>query len=733
MIERGKGFGKFAAQAGSESELLRLERESNSSWRFADLDKLVGEIIVRALQGDRPLVNESSRDDRSPYIMRLSGLNEGQHAILTERYDRQKQQTHGTWWVPRAHKLKLGVIHYAAHMQDHPRVAHTAAKWDCHWVDLTSSPDAVFATVILEPFFERVYEPFALRGEGSGKEDENKRKIRWQQVERFLCSVRLGTETELAQIRYGCGWWGLRAAEQLARKKILLQALGEKADLSIGAFHRAYRMLPLIKRYYTRADDEGRALRKRVLTRELEVTLSGFFSGSWLEFLEYLGEEPHPDEQVVTAVPETKLYLSPTRKTAQELGVKGIDEAQLKLITASLYGGESSPIERRLTTLRNYWGIFDEIHARQAHGMPPLGDFLDECRTIDLPYLGRVSTSELRQELLPQALLREIEELWGTTMLPRFPERIVTEPHPHAAMTEAFGPALKFWHGCSLEAWKACEERDPWREMAELEDYLGHWLTTLEGAGAPVDRGLFSELDAAEKSLGPIPIRQETRAYGAHSTVTQTFAYRGEGFELLRDVITKYRRAWAKEHLGSYLDRRSKDEVRVVVDFYHEKTNERAGKPPTGKQFARDDLGTTNNWFGGDLSALYRAFGEKPPFTPERVRLIPKDVDAFVYSVYRTLGGSDETYDHYTTDDPMGDRHRRWNDNVDVAIFTNNFALCYLQLAEATGRAPTRKELGKDKFERWAKRVISENLDGSWSRFVEVVEESRRLFEGLSS
>ena len=65
---------------------------------------------------------------------------------------------------------------------------------------------------------------------------------------------------------------------------------------------------------------EGRALRGRVLTRELERTLCAYFGGGWFRFLDYLGEEPHPDEQVATALPESKLYLGTTRKSASGMG-----------------------------------------------------------------------------------------------------------------------------------------------------------------------------------------------------------------------------------------------------------------------------------------------------------------------------------------------------------------------------------------------------------------------------
>lgn len=64
-----------------------------------------------------------------------------------------------------------------------------------------------------------------------------------------------------------------------------------------------------------------------------------------------------------------------------------------------------------------------------------------------------------------------------------------------------------------------------------------------------------------------------------------------------------------------------------------------------------------------------------------------------------------------------------WNNNVDAAILTSEFAPRYVQLAEALGRTPSLKELGKDKFERRAKHVVDKDLDKAWQRFTIVIEE----------
>jgi hypothetical protein len=112
---------------------------------------------------------------------------------------------------------------------------------------------------------------------------------------------------------------------------------------------------------------------------------------------------------------------------------------------------------------------------------------------------------------------------------------------------------------------------------------------------------------------------------------------RKEGFEKLRDIVSKHRRAWAEEHLHSYLRKRAENDVREVARVFHVKSAERGGKPATPKQFARTAAVPSDRWFGGDLAALYRAFGECALVSPVRVHVLPEDVEGFLAHVYAAL------------------------------------------------------------------------------------------------
>lgn len=732
-----ESFGRRAASSGSVAELLKTEAEAERAERFIALDRFTGELVVAAMQGDRPISVEPGhpRTQRHQGVLRVEGISPQQRGLIEERFSVEKQQSRGMWSLPETVTVKMGVAHFAANFGQFGRFAHTAIAEDLHKVSLGGSPEALYYHAVLEPLFEALYEPFALRGEQMAKKGKEEQIRRWEAIDHLFVSLGFKVERDLSVMRYGGGWSRLRATQQLEAKRRLLAALASQSETAMASCHRAHRLMPLLARYYKRADREGRALRGHVLTRELERTVSAYFGGGWLEFLDYLGEEPHPDEHVATVLPEMKLFLGTTRKSASDLGLEGLDEEQIRLITASLYGGQDSPFERRLEVMLRYWEVFDSAHTRQRSGMEPLWGLVAEGRSLQLARWSETPYQELLYEhLLPDGLLSEVEELWGSKMLVRSPNRVVTEPFPHVAMAEAFGPALRFWHGCALTAWFLCEGSYSRTDMAGLEDYHHRELEDLEILGAPVDRWLFVELGEAEGRLGPEePAYEQTMEIEVEPGVTAETSFamgkRREGFEILRDIVTKHRRAWAERHLRGYLSGRAEDEIRKAAEAFHKMTHDRSGKPPTLKQFAKFAQTSVNHWFAGDVSALFRAFGEKSPVSTERVHEIPEDVYSFIEALYRTLGGTDERFNRFTYDLEERDANLERVERNSKASNVANLALEYLQIQEALGKAPTLKEFGRTKFERKAGDLLCTDVEEAYASFERLVAEARRPSE----
>jgi hypothetical protein len=189
-------------------------------------------------------------------------------------------------------------------------------------------------------------------------------------------------------------------------------------------------------------------------------------------------------------------------------------------------------------------------------------------------------------------------------------------------------------------------------------------------------------------------------------------------------VITKYRRAWAEAHLEGYLRSRAEGDVREAARVFYRKSAERSGKPPTPKQFASIAVEAANRWFGGDISLLYRAFGERSPVSPTYSRLIPEDVEAFVERVYAALGGVEVGSYSRDFDEKEREEHRRKFDENRSKYGFATLALDYLRLEEALGRPPTLKEIGTSKFEYQAEEAgLGSGLEEAWARYEKVVRE----------
>ncbi|MDZ4057827.1 MAG: hypothetical protein U1D69_12885, partial [Polynucleobacter sp.] len=172
-------------------------------------------------------------------------------------------------------------------------------------------------------------------------------------------------------------------------------------------------------------------------------------------------------------------------------------------------------------------------------------------------------------------------------MLPKWPDRIVTEPFPHSVMASTLGPALKFWNGCALTAWFLCEGPYSRTDMEGLAGYHAKELTRLEQLGTPVDPKLFADLIKAQAKLGPPTPIESTRSsqnvgHGMSVTFSTHMGMRRSGFTQLRDIITKYRGAWAQQHLPQYLRALWESEIQEAERAYNLLLNQK-GKPPTAR------------------------------------------------------------------------------------------------------------------------------------------------------
>lgn len=265
-------------------------------------------------------------------------------------------------------------------------------------------------------------------------------------------------------------------------------------------------------------------------------------------------------------------------------------------------------------------------------------------------------------------------------------------------MAEAFGPAVEFWHGVALTAWFVCEGPYSRTPLSGVAEHYKCALAALDAAGCPVDPELFEELRSAEQRLGPeehrtvsegIPVDTSLGSFTlTSSTSTGT---RREGFDRVRDVITRHRRAWADQYLAGYLQQRWRTALEQTARDHHQFVAAK-GHPPTLIQFAKFAVPAANRWTGGDLGALCTAIGEPAPAQQDQpARLLTVDGYDFAHRIYTALGGRHLDTDTRINQPEKAQRH--WQLSR-LAVE----GLRYLQLHEALGQPPTAQQFGTQRL-----------------------------------
>ncbi|MBC9002937.1 hypothetical protein, partial [Micromonospora aurantiaca (nom. illeg.)] len=683
-------LGRRLAATTDAEEWLAVEDEAGAGKRFAAVDGLLAAVTSAAFAGKPPVRVTAAGATRA---LTLRHVPASARAALKEGFDLATQQAAGAWWLPESAPIKPGTVNLPAYYAIEPQWAMNTAATDAVRVEFGGSPDALASWALLIPFANALYAPLILRGPDAGALEPAARDASWAAVDALYTALGLASEnvrSTLTRMRPGNGWSQLPTAEQIATKVALLDALRQVVGRQTVRRWRAEVLRPLVRRYYAKANKDAPTARV-VLTKALQPATAAYFGGNWLALLDYLGEAVAASEEITTALPEPRLYVQASAKVEQVAAEKNLPVAEVAKILASYLGTDEirSPIQRRLDVLRRYWTAFDTVHARQASGMPAPPD-LTPGRGFDIGKDVPFTRPDL-ERVLPPAVLADIEALWNGACVPRYPDRIVSALFPHAEMVAAFGPALTFWNNIALTCWFYCEGPYSRTDIDGAAEFYSRSVKALAAADTPVDPQLFADLRAAQQRLGPPQELWADRRVleagpGVSITMSMGGGVRRDGFEILRDIVTTHRRAWAAQNLETALNRAWEEPLRELARQVNLAVARR-GKLPTLKQFATLGAPVANAWFGGDLAALYAAVGERAPVEQTRVQLMPYDRAAFCNQVFTDLGGR-YVPNSRAVEDIEGNR-LSW-DLRRLAAEAPRF----VQLEEALDRPPTPEEFG---------------------------------------
>ena len=716
-------FGQRVRDTSSTTELLAMELAEGRPAQFSQVDVVLAGVMIRAMRGERVVrLTKTHRGD----TLSIVGIPNTLRASLPDVFQLEAQQKRGAWFIPEVVPIKARTLLFPALFREAPRYAHTLAADEKGKFALSGNHDAMVVWAVLEPFADVLLRPLFLRVDESGLLSREEFAARWTELEDSFTELGFALEEELHPFAWAGGWARFSVEEQLSSKARLLTAIASQFNADAVRRYRAFVTKRMVAQYYAKAK-KGRAKRRQVITKEHARTLAGFYAGDWLDFVRYLGEEPHEEERVVTALPDARIMVSGVGRAAEVAAKKGLPVEEVERILGSFWGDKSanSPVLERVGALADYWRHLDAIHVRQLPGMPPLWGLVEDGGWATLePQPHTPHQGALYRRLLPTELVARIDRLWGTTMLAKWPECVVSEPFPHSLMAETFGPALKFWHGCGLTAWFVCEGPTSRTDIRGLADYYRRELVALEDLRCPVHAQLFDDLKSVR--LGPEePMHSRSRDInvgdGLSIGVQTSIGSRRKGFELLRDVITRHRQWWAGNYLDAYLRACWETELRAAARQFHLMTEEK-GKAPTLKQFVKHAVEPAQRWFGGDIGLLYSSLGQKLTGNAIRRSLrMPNDRIAFVGAVFSGLGGV--PFDRASIVSSREDGQRQVADQERHHKLRRLAAesLTYTQLLEALGRAPTLKEFGS-KFE-WPSKVLDQSVEVAWDVFTRVVED----------
>ncbi len=720
MNDGAQSFGARLASA-PPAERLALHAAEGNRQEFVEHDRVLASLFDRAIHGEQIIDLRLANRQSESNVVTLKISADDRNA-LARVLAPEAQQARGGWYVPNSDTALVGTIEFARWATIEPRFSISAASAQRAASVTLDNPDALAIWAALEPVMELLFLPLKLRSGywlGSRRPDQMEKD--WATVDATYAALAIDPGP-LEVFKDGRRWATLSIDGVLAAREALLDAWSSSSS-NVGARAIVLLISLLVDRYYQKARD-GKAQRTKVINKSLERVLSGAFGGDWLAFVRYLGEEVHPAEQIATAVEATSLLVSGRDRATQAATTTGVPVGEIERMLAAYWGGhDDSPVEARAQVMRDWWHCFDDLHNRQAPGMPSLWGLLAD-RFEDggwNPEDDRYNRDAYR--MFPAELNARIEEHWATAVLPRWPEALVSEPYPHASFAETLGPGIAFWHDVSLTCWFVCEGPYSRIDIAEMPDYYERQIVALERLGCPIDTRLFADLRNAEEKLTdrPLEFRDDSRLgtqLGVEIRISE--GQKKDGFEHLRAVVTSYRRTWAGQHLETYLQRRWEQDLRAVGDSYHRQVADK-GKPPTLKQFAKLAEGAANHWFGGDLVQLAGALKLPAPDPQERRRLLPADRGAFVARVRELLGG--QRWDDSPADMDREERARllRRSELADRAPKV-------VQIWEATGDVPPLKSAS------WARSYLEtafgSDTEAGWETLLSAVKQALHELDG---
>jgi hypothetical protein len=188
-----KPFGERLLQANRTSA-QSLEQAEGRGGLFASLDAVTGHFLERSLAAER--VAEIAKQNGNDQL-NLLGVTEDEHQFIRAAFLLSDQQKHGAWFLPEQCNVRIGDANLPYRSRRYARFASQAAYNERLKVDLRNSPEGLYFWVVLEPLFETLFRPIALRTTEAltGNRDEQIRA--WKKVDTSFANLGISSEIAL--------------------------------------------------------------------------------------------------------------------------------------------------------------------------------------------------------------------------------------------------------------------------------------------------------------------------------------------------------------------------------------------------------------------------------------------------------------------------------------------------------------------------------------------------------
>lgn len=424
-------------------------------------------------------------------------------------------------------------------------------------------------------------------------------------------------------------------------ERFFLQIQGDIANSAVVERIRAQRIQNAVLAYSKFSGMGKRPVpRSRFIEKKAhQWLLSAYFEGSWLSFLEYLGEKPDSNDKNKIITKKTRVSLS-SLIIAPEQDEPIPDEGHS---TSSLNFAEQE-LQSRFKTSSDFWKQLIELHEQQTPGMRSLwglvaqgSGYLPRRYTYNRDRAEDPYNPGLYHELINKELLGEIRLLYGRETSRHFPFSSATAMFPYARFCAHLEPALSFWNGVGLTIWFLTQGPYSRTDIPGMPDYYQKQLEQLSALDCPIDETMFSEFSQVKVARSDNGLLISFEIDPEEGTIKNSLQkprrskVADQSFEHLKEIYLRYFKSWSEAHFDSFWLRRCHIALQMCGDRLNHLRGVK-GREPKPKEIVDWDVATTiNEYFGGKLLLLFEALGEYPKFTSKtrNVRLI-KSIDALV-------------------------------------------------------------------------------------------------------